>query len=127
MERSPRRMRGKTSAAVTAPAEPPADLDAAFRAHERSLRGLCYRMTGVAADAEEIVQEAFARALERRDREAPIGPWLVRVATNLCLDLLRTRRRRGYSGSWLPSPVGAGELDDAGDAGDAPGARYERL
>jgi RNA polymerase sigma-70 factor (ECF subfamily) len=86
---------------------PPSAIEAAFRSRERTLWSLCYRMTGVAADADELLQETFVRALEAphgldgRDLER----WLVRVATNLSLDALRRRKRRRYVGSWLPGPV----------------------
>lgn len=85
---------------------------AAFAAHERHVWGLCYRMTGVAADADDLVQETFLRFVERppRDTASPLRPWLVRVAMNLARDLLRRRRRRRYVGPWLPGPV---ETDDA--------------
>lgn len=80
---------------------------AALEAHRRELFALCYRMTGSAADAEDLVQETFARAVERppADTTRPWRPWLVRVATNLARDHLRRRRRRGYVGPWLPEPV----------------------
>jgi RNA polymerase sigma-70 factor (ECF subfamily) len=83
----------------------------AFRANERHVWGLCYRMTGSAADADDLVQETFARALARppANRDDPWRPWLVRVAMNLAHDALRRRRRRRYVGPWLPSPV---ETDD---------------
>ena len=110
-------------------------IEAAFRRSERRLWGLCYRLTGVAADADEVVQEAFARALEQKpalDGE-DLERWLVRVATNLGLDRLRRRKRRVYPGSWLPSPV---EQDEAQDAlhgaphgvpvEESAAARYER-
>jgi RNA polymerase sigma factor (sigma-70 family) len=47
------------------------------------------------ADADDIVQETFLRALTRppRDTNAPVAPWLAAVARNLSLDLLRTRGR----------------------------------
>lgn len=52
-----------------------------------------------------------------------VGAWLVRVAVNLGLDVLRRRRRRSYPGTWLPSPV---VLD--GDARvESAGARYDQL
>jgi RNA polymerase sigma-70 factor (ECF subfamily) len=68
---------------------------------------MLYRLTGSAADADELVQETFVRALERppSDLDTALRPWLVRVAMNLGLDALRSRRRRGYTGPWLPSPV----------------------
>jgi RNA polymerase sigma-70 factor (ECF subfamily) len=80
---------------------------AAFRAHERFLWGLAYRMTGCAADADDVVQETFVRALQ----QPPLGdgaswrPWLVKVVMNLARDVLRRRKRRGYVGPWLPSPI----------------------
>jgi RNA polymerase sigma factor (sigma-70 family) len=82
-------------------------LGAAFTAHERHLWGLCYRMTGCAADADDLVQETFARALAQppADTSRPWRPWLVRVGMNLATDMLRRRRRRQYVGQWLPSPI----------------------
>lgn len=78
-----------------------------FSAERRLLWGLCYRMTGSASDAEDIVQETFVRALEKppSDLSRPWRPWLVRVAINLSRDLLRRRRRRPYPGPWLPEPI----------------------
>ena len=79
--------------------------------NKRFLWGLCYRMTGDAYDAEDIVQETFVRAVETSslDMDQPLRPWLVRVAMNLCRDHLRQRRRRQYDGPWLPSPLPTGE------------------
>ncbi len=75
--------------------------------HGRLLWGVCYRMTGSAADADDLVQETFLRAIERPPPrpDEPMAPWLTRVAVNLCRDTLRRRRRRGYVGPWLPSPI----------------------
>lgn len=105
-------------------------LNELFHAHRRMLWGLSYRMTGCAADAEDIVQETFARAVERSTpSHAPAWrPWLMRVATNLSLDLLRRRRRRVYEGSWLPSPVETTD-EDATFAVTAPSpeAHYQWL
>ncbi len=77
-----------------------------FEKHRGYLWGLCYRITGDAADADDLVQETFVRACQH----APEGldeprRWLVRVAANASRDLLRRRRRRPYVGSWLPSPI----------------------
>src|SRR5215831_16590560 len=79
----------------------------AFDEHQRFLWGICYRMTGSAADADDLVQETFLRVLEKppADMDAPLRPWLVKVAMNLSRDHLRRRRRRDYFGPWLPSPI----------------------
>src|SRR6516165_8518747 len=75
--------------------------------NKRFLWGVCYRMTGNAADAEDLVQETFVRAMEKppRDTNEPWRPWLLRVAINLSRNQLRRRRQRGYEGQWLPSPI----------------------
>ena len=85
-----------------------------FDEHKRFLWGMCYRMTGSAADADDLVQDTFVRALEKppSDMDAPLRPWLIKVAMNLSRDQLRRRRRREYFGPWLPSPVFT-EGDDA--------------
>lgn len=92
--------------------------------HRARLWGLCFRITGVAADADELVQETFARALEAppRDRSRELEPWLVRVATNASRDVLRRRKRQTYVGPWLPSPVDAEALASAEQS--IPEARY---
>ena len=108
--------------------------DDLFRAHERFLWGLCYRMTGNAADADDLVQETFVRAMKSPPArtEEPWRPWLVRVAVNLGRDLLRRRRRQSYDGMWLPSPIETGDeaalpsyepTDEQGN----PAARYDLL
>lgn len=85
----------------------PVDYQALFSAHREHLWGLCYRVTGSAADAEDLVQETFRRALEKppADTSRPWRPWLARVATRLAIDVLRRRRTRQYAGPWLPSPI----------------------
>jgi RNA polymerase sigma-70 factor (ECF subfamily) len=107
-------------------------LDELFHAYRKMLWGLSYRMTGCAADADDIVQETFTRALERSapSDEPAWRPWLIRVATNLSLDLLRRRRRRLYEGSWLPSPVETTDEDAlsyTATAMPSTEARYEWL
>ena len=91
-------------------------------------------MTGSAADADDIVQDTFVKALERppTDMEAPIRPWLVKVAMNLSRDHLRRRRRREYFGPWLPSPVltdgdDQSQLDHPISTEDSPSVRYDLL
>jgi RNA polymerase sigma-70 factor, ECF subfamily len=106
-----------------------------FETDRRLLWGLCYRMTGNAADADDLVQETFVRAIERPPRrtDEPLRPWLVRVAINLSRDLLRRRRRRGYVGEWLPSPVPTESEDSPASyeppapSKDSPAARYDLM
>ena len=79
---------------------------------ERSqLMGLGYRMLGTVADAEDAVQETYARWYRLSDAERAAidnpGAWLMRVAGRICLDMLgsaRARRER-YVGEWLPEPL----------------------
>ena len=82
-------------------------VEALYEEHRPFLWSLCYRMTGSAADAEDVVQDTFVRAIERPPgrTDQPLRPWLVKVALNLARDLLRRRRRREYVGPWLPSPI----------------------
>ncbi|MDP2341292.1 MAG: sigma-70 family RNA polymerase sigma factor [Deltaproteobacteria bacterium] len=81
--------------------------------HRGFLRALAYRMTGTVGDADDVVQEAFARTLAHPppDLSRPLRPWLVRVTMNLARDLLRRRRRQGYVGPWLPGVVDDNALD----------------
>lgn len=105
-----------------------------FEEHRALLWGLSYRMTGSAADADDLVQDTLLRALERPP-EDPIAPrpWLVTVCMNLARDRLRARKRARYPGPWLPSPIptraGVEEGEAAAEASD-PGpnveARFDR-
>jgi RNA polymerase sigma factor (sigma-70 family) len=104
----------------------------AFRQHERHLWGLAYRMTGSPSDADDVVQETFARALEHppASLDTPVRPWLARVAINAARDALRRRRRRRYVGPWLPAPVETEQLDELAEDADGAGvggleARYD--
>ena len=68
-----------------------------YREHSSRLYNLAYRMSGRAADAEELVQEIFLlahRKLASFKGESAIGTWLYRLGVNLCVDHLRSTRRR---------------------------------
>jgi RNA polymerase sigma-70 factor (ECF subfamily) len=80
----------------------------AWRLHHRHLLDVAYRLLGSLSEAEDMVQEAFARLL-RADLDAidDVRGWLVVVTSRLCLDQLRSARtrREAYVGPWLPEPL----------------------
>jgi len=104
----------------------PTALADAFETHRDLLWGLSYRMTGSPADADDVVQDTFLRAIHRPpvDLESPLRPWLVTVAANLAKDLLRRRRSRPYPGIWLPGPAG---LEPAAERAEVPQERFDLL
>ena len=79
-----------------------------WREHHRYLLNVAYRMMGSVSEAEDIVQDAFARLLRIDLSEInDIRGWLVVAVTRRCLDELRSARSRRevYVGPWLPEPV----------------------
>ncbi|HEY1308559.1 MAG TPA: sigma-70 family RNA polymerase sigma factor [Vicinamibacterales bacterium] len=77
-----------------------------FEDHRAFLWGLSYRITGSAADADDVVQETFVRAWQHAPAQLDDPRrWLTRVAVNAARDLLRRRKRRRYVGPWLPTPI----------------------
>jgi len=76
--------------------EAPASAEA-FAAHRTELLRHCYRMLGSFAEAEDVVQEVLLRAWRSRDTyagDAPVAHWLMRIATNACLNVLTRDRTR---------------------------------
>ena len=90
------------------------DAVVSFEAERRRLFGLAYRLLGSAADAEDVLQDAFLR-WSAADRAAVAEPaaWLTTTVTNLCLTFLSSarQRRERYVGTWLPEPVLTGTGD----------------
>ncbi|MGH6654821.1 MAG: sigma-70 family RNA polymerase sigma factor [Actinocrinis sp.] len=84
--------------------------------HRRELTGYCYRMLGSIFEAEDAVQETMIRAWRGRDGfegRSSVRTWLHRVATNVCLDMLRSRSRRALPMGLVPSSRVA-EVTDLG-------------
>ena len=70
---------------------------AELETHRTELRGYCYRMLGSTFDADDAVQETMVKAwqaCERFEGRSSTRSWLYRIATNVCLDALRSRQRR---------------------------------
>jgi RNA polymerase sigma factor (sigma-70 family) len=83
----------------------------AIMSERRQLINVAYRLLGSLAEAEDAVQETYARwyamSGEQRDAIQSPGAWLTKVASRICLDLLgsaRVRRER-YVGEWIPEPL----------------------
>ncbi|KAB8181539.1 sigma-70 family RNA polymerase sigma factor [Nonomuraea phyllanthi] len=99
---------------MTTPSEPGAAIDpslSAIMSERRQLINLAYRLLGSLAEAEDVVQETYARwyamSPQRQEAIESVGGWLTTVASRICLDLLgsaRVRRER-YVGEWIPEPL----------------------
>ena len=97
------------------------DLELLFREHWPRAYRAAYLVSGDAAAAEDIAQEAFLAAirnLDRFDRRRPFGPWLHRIVVNRAIDFTRARKLRAEVelGDHLPAPP-APELDGRALAG----------
>ncbi|HEY9555226.1 MAG TPA: sigma-70 family RNA polymerase sigma factor [Acidimicrobiales bacterium] len=87
-----------TVPAASPPVRPsPAEIERELETHRRSLTGYCYRMLGSGSEAEDAVQETLVRAWKASDRfegRSSVRSWLYRIATNVCVDMLRGPQRR---------------------------------
>src|SRR5579862_5884434 len=99
-----------TSQTVPANGEPDPGLTV-IMSERRQLINLTYRLLGSLAEAEDAVQETYARwyAMPAPQRDAIESPaaWLTTVASRICLTLLGSARarRETYVGEWIPEPV----------------------
>jgi RNA polymerase sigma-70 factor (ECF subfamily) len=78
-----------------------------FDQHRSLLFGIAYRMLGIVAEAEDVVQETGLRWLRQsKDEVRSPKAWLVATTTRMCIDQLRSaRRQQEYYGVWLPEPL----------------------
>jgi RNA polymerase sigma factor (sigma-70 family) len=108
----------KAIGTMSTPSEPKGSgpgpgLDAVM-SERRQLINLAYRLLGSLAEAEDAVQETYARwyAMSRQQRDAIASPgaWLSKVASRICLNLLGSARarREAYVGEWIPEPLPEG-------------------
>ena len=82
-----------------------------FEAYRALLFTIAYRMTGSAADAEDLVQDAYVRyASTDTEVVRDVKAFLVTILTRLALDRLKSaqKQREEYIGPWLPEPVFTG-------------------
>jgi RNA polymerase sigma factor (sigma-70 family) len=122
---------------MTSPSEPgPARPDAGLSAvmgERRQLINIAYRLLGSLADAEDAVQETYARwyAMSPEQQQAIESPgaWLTTVTSRICLDLLRSARarRERYTGEWLPEPLPGPAEWISGRAGGTPADPADRV
>lgn len=82
-----------------------------IEAHRPALLRHCYRMLGSFSDAEDLVQDVLFKAWQAQDSYgglAPLEHWLMRIATNRCLNELEGKRRRGLPHyDFAAAPAGA--------------------
>ncbi len=99
-----------TTASGSGGGRPDPGLDA-IMSERRQLINLTYRLLGSLAEAEDAVQETYARwyAMTAQQQDAIESPaaWLTTVASRICLNLLGSARarRETYVGDWIPEPL----------------------
>jgi RNA polymerase sigma factor (sigma-70 family) len=105
----------------------------AIMSERRRLINLAYRLLGSLAEAEDAVQETYARwyamSGPQQNAIASPGAWLTTVASRICLDMLRSARarRERYVGEWVPEPLPEQAEWISGQAGGAPADPADRV
>jgi len=123
MQETTKTQRSETPASVAGDAHP-LDLGILYERFKRPIHSYIYRLLGSREDADDLTQEVFLRAhimwhdLHDHDH---LSSWLYRLATNVCIDLLRRRKRL----SWWPLShhhrnSGSGEAEGDEDAAYLP-------
>ena len=87
-----------------------------LEAYRRDLTGYCYRMLGSGFEAEDAVQETMLRAwrsIEGFEGRSALRSWLYRIATNVCVDMLREPQRRARPVDLGPPSTADGPLGPA--------------
>jgi RNA polymerase sigma-70 factor, ECF subfamily len=89
------------------------DVRSELEAYRGELTGYCYRMLGSGFEAEDAVQETMVRAwrgLDRFEGRSALRSWVYRIATNVCLDMLRRPQRRARPMDLGPSSTAEANL-----------------
>lgn len=99
----------------------------------RHLINLAYRLVGSLAEAEDAVQETYARwysmSPQQRNAIRSPGAWLTKVTGRICLDVLRSarKRRERYVGEWIPEPLPNTAQGSSGKPTDTTGDPADRI
>ncbi|MEU8892417.1 sigma-70 family RNA polymerase sigma factor [Streptomyces sp. NPDC048442] len=95
-------------------------VDAQLEDYRTELTGFCYRMLGSAFEAEDAVQDTMVRAWRSQDRfegRSSLRSWLYRIATNVCLDMLGSSKKRARPMDFTDSrPLAQAQLNPQPEA-----------
>src|SRR5438270_4748994 len=99
---------------ATMPATPDTTtIELELEPHRRELTGYCYRMLGSGFEAEDAVQETMVRAWRNADTfegRSAVRSWVYRIATNVCVDMLRSAQRRARPIDLGPATTADGHI-----------------